>query len=72
MQAMYGGALSTPLGLPNLSGMMQMGMPSQVPLGLGGIANQHPHHHGAHNCGPECPHKAELSRIDQFYNEVFF
>jgi len=23
-------------------------------------------------CGDDCPHKLELSRIDQFYSEVFF
>jgi len=23
-------------------------------------------------CGDDCPHKMELSRIDQFYSEVFF
>lgn len=24
------------------------------------------------NCAEDCPHKEELMRIDQFYNEVFF
>ena len=39
-----------------------MGVPAQ---GMG------PHGHTV-PCGTDCPHKLELSRLDQFYNEVFF